>query len=58
MPKMANGRVHALANILQDTGKVDGLGAIDLVRAYTSTSHLIDYEDVILSTMVHELQRS
>jgi HD superfamily phosphodiesterase len=30
---------------LQDADKVDGLGAIGLVRAYTSKSHLFDYEE-------------
>ncbi len=40
----------ALAHILQDADKIDGLGAIGLIRAYTSKSHLPDYpEGVIVS---------
>lgn len=38
-----------LANILQDADKLDGLGAIGLVRAYVSRSHLPDYQDRVVS---------
>lgn len=35
--------VGDLAHILQDADKIDGLGAIGLVRAYTSKSNLVDF---------------
>lgn len=33
-----------LANILQDADKLDGLGAMGVVRAYVSKSHIVDYD--------------
>ncbi len=38
-----------LANILQDADKLDGLGAVGLMRAYVSKSHLVDYPEGVIA---------
>jgi uncharacterized protein len=43
-------RSHGLlANIIQDADKLEGLGAVGLMRAYVSKSHLIDYPEGVIA---------
>ena len=42
----SNGR---LANIIQDADKLEGLGAMGLMRAYVSKSHLVDYPEGVIA---------
>ncbi len=38
-----------LANIIQDADKLEGLGAVGLMRAYVSKSHLLDYPEGVIA---------
>lgn len=43
-------RSHGLlANIIQDADKLEGLGAVGLMRAYVSKSYLLDYPEGVIA---------